>query len=393
MSDRFLPVATPSIGPLEKAYVAAAVESGWVSSAGPYIRKFEQAFASYTDCSHAIATCNGTAALHLILAALRIGPGDEVIVPSLTFIATAHAVLQTGATPVFADVDAETWCIDPAAVERAMTPSTRAIIAVHLYGHPADMEALGSIARRRGVVVIEDAAEGLGAAIGGRPAGSLATAAAFSFYGNKTITTGEGGMVTTNDARLAERIEFLKDHGMHKTRRYFHTELAFNYRMTNLQAALGCAQMERIGELVEQRRRVFHWYSAKLRSVGGIRLNYERPGFRSGYWLPCVVLDNHSEADRAAVQQELTRQEIDTRPFFVPMHLLPHLQRYKAVSRDGAGCPQAAYLAERGFNIPSGVHIGPEECDRVSAELKAILRRMPVRVPHRVSAYGAPVNW
>jgi perosamine synthetase len=383
MTRRHIPVASPSIGPLEEAYVTDAIRSGWVSSIGPYLGRFEREFAAYVDCQCAIATCNGTTALHLILAALRIGPGDEVIVPSLTFVATAHAVMMAGATPVFADVEADTWCIDPAAVERAITPRTSAIIAVHLYGHPADMSALNAIADRHGLAMIEDAAEALGASVDGKPVGGLSTAAAFSFYGNKTITTGEGGMVTTNDTRLAERLCYLKDHGMHKTRRYFHTELSFNYRMTNLQAALGCAQLERINDLVSHRRRVFEWYHEQLHDVPEIVMNTERPGYCNAYWMPCVVLKEYARIDRENLLKLLEEDGIDTRPFFIPMHELPHLRRY--VSRDAAGCPHSAYLGVNGFNLPTGGHIASDDCARISTTLRQLVS---VGVPMPASDRG-----
>ena len=234
----FIPVAAPSIGSREIAYVTDAVQSGWVSSIGPYLERFEQAFAEYVGVTRAVAVSNGTVGLHLALYALGIGAGDEVIVPDLTFVATAHAVIQTGATPVFVDVEPDTWCMDPAAVREAITPRTRAVIPVHLYGHAADMSAINMLAEEYGLLVVEDAAEAHGAEISGQRVGGLGQVGVFSFYGNKIMTTGEGGMLTTNDSILADRLRYLKDHGMSPAERYYHTELAFNYRMTNLQAAV-----------------------------------------------------------------------------------------------------------------------------------------------------------
>ncbi len=239
----------PWIGRPELARVVRCVKSGWISSIGAEIGEFEARFAALCARRFGVATSNGTTALHLALAALGIGPGDEVIVPALTFVATANAVHYTGATPVFADADPVTWNVDPAAVAKSVTRRTRAILAVHLYGQPADMRALASTARRAGAVLVEDAAEAHGARYHGRPVGSLGAVACFSFYGNKMVTTGEGGMVLTSDAKLAARLRLLRDHAMSPKRRYYHTEIGFNYRMTTLQAALGLAQLDRFEEI------------------------------------------------------------------------------------------------------------------------------------------------
>src|SRR5206468_1241120 len=292
---RRIPIAAPVIGARELECVADAVRSGWVSSAGAYVSRFERDFAAFVGSRHAVAVSSGTSALHVALCALRVGLGDEVIVPDLTFAAAAHAVVMTGATPVFADVDPDTWCVDPRAVERALGPKTRAIIAVHLYGHPAAVDAVLALARPRGIVVIEDAAEAHGARIGALRVGSIGDLGSFSFYGNKVITTGEGGMITTDDAAVAARIRFLKDQGMTKERRYYHTEVAFNYAMTNMQAALGVAQLERIDEFLAKKRAIFGWYRERL--AGRVTLNAERDGCVASYWMTCAVL---AEGDAAA---------------------------------------------------------------------------------------------
>src|SRR6266496_1099800 len=259
-SRTFVPVAEPDIGERELAYVTDAVRSGWISSSGVYVDRFESSFAALCGVRHAVAVANGTVALHLALRAAGIGAGDEVIVPSLTFAATAAAVVHAGAAPVFVESTAHYWCMDPVAVEAALGPRTRAIIPVHLYGHPADMDALHEIARSRHLVVIEDAAEAHGARCRGRVVGSIGDLGCFSFYGNKIMTTGEGGMVTTNDSALATHMRFLKNHAMEPQRRYWHSEVGFNYRMTNLQAAVGCAQVERFQELQRARAQVLGWY-------------------------------------------------------------------------------------------------------------------------------------
>jgi perosamine synthetase len=390
--EPFIPVAAPIIGEREIAYVTDAVRSGWVSSIGPYIDRFEESFARYSGVKHAIAVSNGTVALHLALHAMGVGPGDEVIVPDLTFAATAHTVLQTGAVPVLADVDAETWCLDPRAVERAITPRTKVIVPVHLFGHPADMPALNAIARPRGIKVLEDAAEAHGASISvgeaePRKVGALGDIGSFSFYGNKLMTTGEGGMLTTDDDALARRCRFLKDHGMSPERRYFHTELAFNYRMTNLQAALGVAQLEQLEAFIEKKRRIMSLYREALAGVRGITLNPEATGTRNVFWMVSVVLGDEITRSRDEVAARLKARGVDSRPFFVPMSALPHLARCTTVNASGAphdgaasgpkpragdagaGCPVSARLSARGLNLPSGCGLTDAEVARAASAL------------------------
>jgi perosamine synthetase len=261
--DARIPVFAPWIAASAQRYVADCLATGWISSAGSYVRRFERDFGKLCAADHALATSNGTAALHLALAARGIGPGDEVIVPALTFIATANAVTYTGARTVLADVTAETWTLDPADVVRRLTPRTRAIVAVHLYGHPADMDALAAIARERGLLLVEDAAEAHGARYKDRPVGTLGDIGCFSFYGNKIISTGEGGMVVTNDERLAQRATVLRDHAMEPGARYVHNEVGFNYRMTNLQAAVGCAQVEEFETVLARKHAIAARYRAR----------------------------------------------------------------------------------------------------------------------------------
>jgi perosamine synthetase len=372
-SEDFLPVAAPVIGDFEIECVTDAIRSGWVSSIGPYIEKFETGFARYIGVQHEIAVSNGTTSLHLALHALGIGPGDEVIIPDLTFAATAHAVIQTGATPVLVDVESDTWCMDPRAVERAISQKTRAVMPVHLFGHPADMNAINAIASQHNLLVIEDAAEAHGAEVNGHKVGSLGRVGAFSFYGNKVITSGEGGMLTTDDDELAARLRFLKDHGMSSDRRYFHTELAFNYRMTNLQAALGFAQLSQIEMFIEKKRQILGWYRDGLSKFEGLALNVQRGGYRNIFWMISVVLDEHISSSRDEICTRLRSLGIDTRPFFVPMSELPHLAELRRIGVVADECPVSARLSRRGFSLPSGCGLSQEQVTRVAGSIRLLL--------------------
>ena len=353
-----IPVAEPRLGQKELEYISDCITSGWVSSKGAYVNRFEREFATYCGCTHGAATFNGTIALHLILAALNIGPGNEVIVPTLTFISTANAVTYTGATPIFVDSEPETWCIDPEGIEAAITPRTKAIIPVHLYGHPADMDAINAIAERHGLTVIEDAAEAHGACYKGQRVGSLGNAAIFSFMGNKIMTTGEGGMVVTNDAALAERAIFLGNHARQPENPYWHTEIGFNYRMTNLQAALGVAQLEQIDEFIAIRRGNAAGYMSRLREVAWLRMPPQATWAESVYWMFAPLIEPEFGLDRDTVIQKLAQHGIGSRPFFSPIHTMP-------MYRTGQSLPIAESLSARGINLPSGSTLTEAEIDRV----------------------------
>ncbi len=365
----FYPVAEPDIGELEAKYVSDAVRSGWVSSLGRYIGEFEQQFAHYCGCRYGITTSNGTTALHLSLVSSGVHPGDEVIVPTLTFVATANAVAYTGAKPVFVDADSETWCLDPVAVERAISSRTRAIIVVHLYGHPADMDSILSIASKRGIPVIEDAAEAHGASYKSRRVGSLGKIGVFSFYGNKLITAGEGGMLVTDDEKVAERARFLRDHAMSQDRRYWHPEIGFNYRITNLQAALGLAQLSRIDEFLDRKREIMSWYRMFL---GDLQLNPEAPWANSSYWMICTLLPvGISQED---FMTKLRSKGVDTRPFFHPIHTLPPYKGlHRELSSNSEGCPKAEDLAKRGINLPSCTKLNQADVRQITDIIKDTL--------------------
>lgn len=364
----FIPIAEPSLGDREVELVADAVRSGWVSSIGEYVTAFEDELARRCGVGHAIATSNGTTALHLALAVAGIGPGDEVIVPSLTFVATAAAVRYVGASPVLADSDPTHWCVDPADVANRITPRTRALVAVDLYGHPADMDALAEIVAGHDLVLVEDAAESLGADYRGRPAGGLGLLGTLSFYGNKLITTGEGGALLTNDSVLADRARLLRDHAMNPRRRYWHGEIGFNYRITNMQAALGVAQLERLDEFLERKRAIASAYRAGLEDVPGVTLQEEAGWATSSWWMTTLRIDPTLGVDRDELAVRLRDDGVDSRPAFVPLHLLPHLRQEGAL-------PVAEAIGGDGLSLPSSTGLTDAELDRVIASVREAVTR------------------
>jgi perosamine synthetase len=367
----FIPISRPSITDKELAYVSDAVQSGWVSSLGRYIEEFEHRFAAFCGSRHALTVSNGTTALHLALMAAGVKPGDEVIVPDLTFVATANAVAHAGANPVFVDIDAETLCISPRAIERAITPRTRAIIPVHLYGHPADMDSINAIAQHHRLLVIEDAAEAHGAEYKGRRTGSLGLCGVFSFYGNKIITSGEGGMLTTDDEALYLTARRLRDHAMSPSKRYWHEEVGYNYRMTNLQAALGVAQLERIDGFLRRRREIMAWYEARLGQRAGLRLNREAPWAKSARWMVCLEVARMDEAMRDRLMESLRDRGIDSRPYFYPVSDMPMYFR--------SDTPVAHRIAPTGINLPSYVDLEQADVDHVCLQVELALESLDLR--------------
>jgi perosamine synthetase len=366
-SERFIPVAEPLLTGNELAYVTDCVTSSWVSSIGKYIPRFEEEFARFCGTKHGIATSNGTTALHLALVVCGISPGDEVIVPSLTFIATANAVYYVGAKPVFVDSEPRTWNIDPDDVARRITPRAKAIIPVHIYGHPVDMDTINAIARERNLVVIEDAAEAHGAEYKGQRVGKLGRIAAFSFYGNKIVTTGEGGMLTTDDDALAEQARWLRDHGMSPTERYWHPVIGYNYRLTNLQAALGVAQMERIEEFVARKRAIAALYSELLEGTPGITLPPEEAWAKNVYWMYSVLIGDAFGLSRDALMAHLKTRGIDSRPFFHPIHIMPPYI-------SGQSLPVSERLSREGINLPSSVTLTDHDIRRVVRAIQEVVR-------------------
>ncbi|MEO8127846.1 MAG: DegT/DnrJ/EryC1/StrS family aminotransferase, partial [Bryobacteraceae bacterium] len=317
---RIVHLASPFLAGNEKKYVEECLDTTWISSVGRFVTQFEDRFAQFCGTDHAVGCNTGTAALHLALLGLGVGQGDEVIVPTLTFVATANAVRYCGGVPVFVDSESRTMNIDPAKIEARITAKTKGIVVVHLYGHPADMDPILAIARRRGLFVLEDGAEAHGATYRGRKIGSIGDAAAFSFFGNKIITTGEGGMVTTNSASLAARIRLLRGQGMDPNRRYWFDVVGYNYRMTNIEAAIGLAQVEEMDQHLAARRRVADWYNRYLSGYSGfLRLPLENPSAHHAFWMYTVLLDEGFPMERDDFMAVLSEMGIETRPVFYPM--------------------------------------------------------------------------
>lgn len=354
-----IPVAEPEIREEELQNVIEAVKSGWVSSKGPFIEEFERSFSSYINVKHGVATSNGTTALHLALVALGIGKGDKVLVPALTFVAVANAVTYTGAEPVFVDSHPEYWCIDPSKIEEKIDSQTKAIIAVHLYGHPCDMDEIMRVATDHRLHVIEDCAEAHGAEYKGIKVGSFGTISCFSFYGNKIITTGEGGMCLTDSEELANKMSILRDHGMTPDKKYWHDIIGFNYRMTNLQAALGVAQLKRIDLLIDEKRQIAIAYRKLLQDLPAVTPAPEMPWAKSVYWLYSVLV---KRALRNKIIDHLERVGIETRPFFYPLHVLPPYKR-------GLTLPVSEELSASGLNLPSGPRLSENQIKEIVKSL------------------------
>ena len=367
-----IPVNEPLLGGNEKKYLLECIEGGWISSEGPFVRRFEEAFAARVGRRHGIAVCNGSAALELSVAALRIGPGDEVIMPACTIISCAAAVVRAGAQPVLVDSDPDTWNMDPAQIEARITPRTRAIMVVHIYGLPADMDPILAIARRHALAVIEDAAEMHGQTYRGRPCGSFGELSVFSFYPNKHVTTGEGGMVVCDDAALAERCRSLRNLCFKPEQRFVHDELGWNFRMSNLQAALGVAQLERLEEFVGRKRAMGEAYSRLLAGVRGLRLPLARTEYaESIYWVYGLLLEQAAPFDAREAMRRLGEKGIGTRPFFWPLHLQPVFAA-RGLFR-GERHPVAERLGQRGFYLPSGLALTGEQIAAVAQGVRELL--------------------
>lgn len=375
MTD-FIPVNTPALSGREREYVLECIDTGWISSEGPFIGRFEKDMATTVGRKHGVAVANGTAALEIAVAALDIGPGDEVIMPTFTIISCAAAVTKVGGMPVFVDSDPLTWNMDVRAVAEAVTEKTRAIMVVHIYGLPVDMGPLLELSERLGIPIIEDAAEMHGQTWNGRLCGSFGALSTFSFYPNKHITTGEGGMILADDDNLAQRCASLRNLAFQPNRRFVHEEIGWNYRMTNLQAALGVAQLERLDQAVVRKREIGARYQAALGNVGGIQLPLARTDYAENiYWVFGLVLDDNLDTDATEVMARLAERGIGTRPFFWPMHEQPVFLKLGWYA--DSHFPVAERLARRGLYLPSGLGITDGQIERSAEALKAVLSDIP----------------
>ena len=365
-----IPVCEPLLSGREEQYVLDCLKTNWISSLGKYINEFEQKFAQYCGVNYGVGTTNGTTALHLALVSLGIGRGDEVIVPTFTMIAPVFAILYTGAKPVLVDCESETWNMDVTQIERKVTPNTRAIMPVHMYGHPCDMDPILEIAREYHLYVIEDAAEAHGAEYKRKKVGGIADIGCFSFYANKIITTGEGGMIVTNKEEVAEKARRLKDQAYSLQKRFLHTELGFNYRMTNIQAALGLAQLEMIEEYVERRRRNARLYNELLKELEGIRFPSQKSWAKNVYWMYCILIEDKFGMSRDELQVKLRQGGIDSRSFFIPMHEQPAFKNLGLFG--GENYPVSEEISRTGMYLPSGSGLKEEEVAQVCDVVKKI---------------------
>ena len=366
-----IPVCEPKLGEKELEYIIDCVRSTWISSKGEYIKQFEEEFSKYCGAKYGITTTSGTTALHLALVCLGIGKDDEVIIPAFTMIATANAVVYTGAKPVLVDSEPYTWNIDVNKIEEKVTEKTKAIMVVHTYGHPVDMDPVLELAEDHGLYVVEDAAEAHGAEYKDKRVGALGDFGCFSFYANKIITTGEGGMIVTNNEELAEKARMLRDQAFEKERRFWHKYIGFNYRMTNLQAAIGLAQMEKIDQFVETRRRNAHLYNSLLKNVEGIALPSEADWAKNVYWMYSVLIEDSFRVNRDELMRCLRENGVETRPLFYPIHAQPvYAQKYR-----GESYPVAEELSRKGVNLPSGNTLEKDQIEYVVDQILSAKRK------------------
>jgi len=382
-----IPVAGPSITQKEVDYVADAVRTAWYGNANVFHERFERAFAAHSGRRHAVSLPSCTSGLHLALLALGIGPGDEVVVPDATWIASAAPVCYVGATPVFADIDARTWGLSPEAFASVVTPRTKAAIVVDLYGSMPDWDGLAAIADRHGIRLIEDAAEAVGSRWRDRPAGAFGVMSAFSFHGSKTLTAGEGGMLVLDDDDLLDRVLRLRDHGRAPGDTMFiNEEVGWKYKMSSMQAALGLAQLERLGELVEGKRRVFAWYREMLNGWNEGTLNPDVPGLYNSYWMSTVVLDSRLGVTKEMLVPALRNAGIDSRPFFSPLSSIPAFRRTAQAKAARARNSVAYALTPFAVNLPSALNLTREDVRRVCETLRDTVRALAQRLPAHAGA-------
>ena len=371
----FIPVNEPLLNGNEKKYLCECIDTGWISSEGPFVKEFEQKMSATVDRKYGVAVSNGTAALEVAVQALGIGEGDEVIMPAFTIISCAMSVTKVGAIPVLVDSDLYTWNMNIQEIEAKITPKTKAIMMVHLYGLPVEADKVLTLAKKYNLKVIEDAAEMHGQTYNGRPCGSFGDISIFSFYPNKHITTGEGGMVVTDDEQLAERCRMLRNLCFKKDVRYIHDEISDNYRFTNLQAAVGLAQLERLDEFITKKRKMGRYYTEHLKDVKGLILPIERTNYADNiYWVYGLVLEKDVPADNRLIQKLLAEEGIGSRVFFWCMHEQPVYQRQRLF--ENQKYPNAEYLARKGFYIPSGLALTEEQMEQVVDGVKNVMKKL-----------------
>ncbi|MFA5842613.1 MAG: DegT/DnrJ/EryC1/StrS family aminotransferase [Candidatus Gracilibacteria bacterium] len=357
--------AGPSISQKEIDYVLDALQNGWNEKLSEYIDRFEQEFARFIGVKHAWTTSSGTGALHLALLGCGIGEGDEVIIPEVTFAACPNVVVYTGAKPVFADIEEDSWCLDPKSVLRRITPKTKAIMPVHMYGNVSDMDAINAIAKEHHLMVIEDACPSIGALYKGKRPGSLSHAAGFSFQGAKIMVTGQGGMMVTDDDEVFKRAQWLGSHGADGSIKFWHTAVGYKYYMSNIQAALGLAQLQRIDELVALKTQIFNWYKARLGNIEGLAMNTQPEKVTITYWMTSIVMKRDFGITRDELMGKMKERKIDTRPFFYPLSDFPHFEK--------TDNPMARQVAYNGINLPCGVNLTEEKVDYVCKVLRELL--------------------
>lgn len=362
-ADFYIPVALPDLKGNEFNYLADAFLSTWISSSGEYIKRFEENFSGYCNVNHGVAVSNGTVAIHLALRVLGVGQGDEVIIPDLTFAATINAVLHANATPVIVDIDKDDWTISPSEFQKAITPKTKAIIPVHVYGQPCDMDAIMKIAKENNLYVIEDCAEAHGSEYKGQKVGSFGDISCFSFFGNKVITTGEGGMCITNSAELDEKMRILRDHGMSKTRKYWHDQVGYNYRLTNLQAAIGLAQLERIDEILNWRSTLENQYREELKNISKIKFQAILPERNKITWLVSILIE---DGNKDEVLKTLNSANIDARPFFYSLSEMDIYKKYLFSNEN------SQLISKQGINLPTNTSVSMETIQRIKQNLNQI---------------------
>jgi perosamine synthetase len=369
----FIPVNRPILDGNEKKYLIECIDSGWISSEGPFVKRFEDEFAAKVGRKYGIAVCNGTAALDAVIEALNIGEGDEVIMPTFTIISCVSQLIRNKAVPIFIDSDPLTWNMDTSKIEGRISKKTKAILVPHIYGLPADMDPIIELAKKYKLKIIEDAAEMHGQNYKSKQCGSFGDVSTFSFYSNKNMTTGEGGMIVTDDLDLAERCRSLRNLCFQSHKRFIHEQLGWNLRMTNMQAALGVAQLERLDEFVLKKREIGRCYNSLLRDIKGLRLPLEKTDYAENiYWVYGIVIDDECEMSATSAMEWLSQKGIGTRPFFYPMHLQPVLRKIQSIKVESF--PNAEKLYKKGFYIPSGLGVKKYEIEMVSQALHELFK-------------------